>query len=689
MAEENQMLEDFHKELFNEIATGATAGEDFLQRSFFNCVCQYLDEAGEIELPDYAYYNDPQGGKEICGYYFDEAESSNFALNLFITIYSGENNISNINKKEIDATFKRLENFFRKSVEGKLHNILESSSDGCKVAEQIYDKKTKFRTVNLYLFTDKILSTRSTSMASVETDDYIINYHIWDLTKLFKLVSSEKAAQDIVVNFMDEFGCCLPTLPVDLKQTEYKAYLSVVPGIVLAKLYEKYGAKLMERNVRTYLQATGKVNAGIRRTIINEPQHFFAYNNGITATAEQVSFYKNKICSVTNLQIVNGGQTTASLYYAYRKDNANLDNIYVQMKLSEVSSDVADDMVPNISKYANSQNKVSEADFFAVHPFHKRIEELSRRTLAPAVNGQFIQPKWFYERARGQYKNELAFKKTESEKNKFMLEYPKNLTFTKTDLAKFEEVWLQKPDVVSKGAQYVFIDYANRVSKDWDADETMFNEAYYKMIVAKAIIFKATEKIVTYASWYDNSYRANIVAYTLSYIAYRVDRLDKSVDFMSVWKKQKISDAFEDVLKSVTKLVHDNLIHNGTNIFANIGQFCKRTQCWDLVKLIPYDLPDAFMNELIDRKDVVANIKGAKGDQKMTNDIQDEIRVVNIGEQNWRNLQTFAAEKRIMLTDKERGVLAYLFTRKTVSPKQARVLLDLLARVEDEGFSLT
>lgn len=686
MVEENQVLKDFHEELFNEVTAGATAGSDFLQRSFFNVFCEYLDVAGEIELPEYAYYTDPQGGKEISGYHFDISDNGNSALNLFITIYSGDNGIVNINKKEIDATFKKLENFFRKSIDGTLERVLEISSDGYEVASQIYSKKGSFRTVNLYLFTDKKLSTRTTAIPSKELEGYIVNYHLWDLSKLFKIVSSENVAQDIVVDFMEEFGCCLPALPVDLEQTDYKAYLSVVPGKVLAKLYEKYGAKLMERNVRTFLQAKGKVNSGIRKTILKEPERFFAYNNGITATAERVDFEGDKICSLTNLQIVNGGQTTASLFNTYYRDKANLDNVYVQMKLSEVSSDMADEMVPSISKFANSQNKVNDADFFAVHQFHKRIEEFSRRIWAPAVDGQFMQTKWFYERARGQYMNELAFK-TEANKKKFILEYPKKQLFTKTDLAKFEGVWTQQPDVVSKGAQYIFMDYADRINKEWEKDNTVFNEAYYKMIIAKAIIFKATEKVVTDATWYDGGYRANIVAYSLSYLAYRLERMDKSIDFLSVWNKQKISDTLKDVLQGITQLVHDNLIHNGTQILSNIGQFCKKRQCWEMVQKISFDFPAEFFKELVDNKDILQDIKEAKSDQKMTNNMLEEVRVVNIGEKNWRNLQVFAAGKR-MLTDKESGILAYYFTRKSVTSKQAKVLLDLLARMENEGFSL-
>ena len=103
---------------------------------------------------------------------------------------------------------------------------------------------------------------------------------------------------------------------------------------------------------------------------------FFSYNNGLTATAEievsQETDSTKSIKSIKNLQIVNGGQTTASVHYSKFKFDADLSRVFVQMKLSVVDPELLETIVP-IAEYANTQNKVNAADFFANHPFHRQL----------------------------------------------------------------------------------------------------------------------------------------------------------------------------------------------------------------------------------------------------------------------------------------------------------------------------
>src|SRR5262249_27626882 len=162
-----------------------------------------------------------------------------------------------------------------------------------------------------------------------------------------------------------------------------------------------------------------------------------AYNNGISATASEAGFVERdgalRLAKLRHLQIVNGGQTTASIFNVMKKDKGvNLDRIRVQMKLSVIKPELVDEMVPRISQYANSQNKVSDADFFSNHPFHVRIEGISRRLWAPAPEGVLTQTHWFYERARGQYANASAWLKP-AKKREFDLQNPRGQVMTKTD----------------------------------------------------------------------------------------------------------------------------------------------------------------------------------------------------------------------------------------------------------------
>ncbi len=675
-------LEDFHEELYNEVTNGAVVNNDFYQHQLFDYFCQYLNDFGEIDIPFYSYYKD-QNGRALNGYYFNDGENGNNSLNLFICSYSGSNKLLNINKDEIETCFKRLENFYLKSLDKNFHWQMEESSDGYEIARLIYEHQKDISNINLYLLTDKRLSTRMETIPSKSTVNVNFHYHLWDLTRLYRVLSSERVSEDIVINFREEFECELQCLPANFESSEYRSFLVVVPGLVLSKLYEKYGSRLLERNVRSFLQVRGKVNKKIRETILKEPERFFAYNNGITATAEDIKLEKGKIAELKNLQIVNGGQTTASLFNAYKKDKADIKGIFVQMKLSVISQEMADEMVPLISKYANSQNKVNDADFFATHAFHKRIEEFSRRIYVPAGAGQLTQSKWFYERARGQYLNGYAYSSSASAK-KFKLEFPKKQVFTKTDLAKFEGVWMQLPHIVSKGAQYIFLDFANKIEGEWKKDDKPFNELYYKTCIAKAIIFKETESIVTNSSWYDGGYRANIVAYSLSFVAYKIQQLGKSLDFLEVWNTQTITETFKNVLKIVTKKVHDKLLNNG--VFSNVGQYCKRSSCWDAVKAINFEFSASFVDELIEIDDFAKEVSNAKKVQKIDNGIEAQKKVMEHSPEYWQNVLEYGRQKRV-ITPKEESIIGYLLKNKFVSEKQSIIMLEILDKISEEGFS--
>ena len=290
-----------------------------------------------------------------------------------------------------------------------------------------------------------------------------VAYSVWDATRLHKLEASSLAREDIVVD-LDDHGGPVPILPAHMPGSPYGAYLSVFPGAVLASIYDRWEARLLESNVRVFLQARGNVNKGIRTTIEDEPQMFFAYNNGITATAEAIETEERDggtvMTRIRNLQIVNGGQTTASIHAALRAKK-DLSGVFVQAKLSIVDAEQAERIVPDISRYANSQNRIAAADFFSNHPFHMRMEDISRRIYAPAREGAFTQSRWFYERARGQFADRRSGL-TAAETRKFDLEHPRAQVFTKTDLAKAEMTWRRQPDVVSKGAQKNFAFFRQR-----------------------------------------------------------------------------------------------------------------------------------------------------------------------------------------------------------------------------------
>jgi len=448
---------------------------------------------------------------------------------------------------------------------------------------------------------------------------------------------------------------------------------------------------LLEQNVRTFLQLRGKINKGIRATIMHDPEMFFAYNNGITATARDVTTIMSDngiaVTTLRDLQIVNGGQTTASLFHTNYKDKASLENVFVQMKLSVVDVEKSEEVVPKISEYANTQNKVNAADFFSNHPYHVRMEEFSRRLWAPAQQGAQRETKWFYERARGQYADAQS-KLTRGEKKRFQAEYPKKQMFRKTDMAKFENVWDDKPTYVNLGAQKNFAYYAARIGKAWDQNSDQFNEFYYKRVVARAIVFRTTEKLISAQPWYDGGYRANTVAYTIAMLSLICAEVKREFDFIHVWEQQEISSATIQTIEIIAKRVR-NVMMNPPSHISNIGEWCKKDGCWtrmqDLLSELMQDLPDQFFDELLQAEDVREEKKEAVKTQKIYNGIEAQKAVFEVSGDTWTMILNEGKRKNLY-TPKEIGILqvAAQIPNKVPTEKQSYVLLDILekARVE-------
>lgn len=680
-----EVVDDFYRDFRQEILGRADANKDFIESEFVEYVAEFLVDSGEVESFDYCQYKTERGIR-VDGYNLVEDDG---VLNLFISDFRNSEELTSLTKTEISAAFRRLENFFSKSLSPEFYPQLEETSQGYGLAYQIYTRKNIFSKTRLFLLSNGLLSSRVHSLESAQYLGYEISYNIWDISRLHRLVTSKHGKEDIFIDLIESFGGSLPCLPAHIDTNAYQSYLMVMPGKMLAMLYDKYGARLLEQNVRCFLQFRGNVNKGIRNTIRNDPEMFFAYNNGITATAEEIDFDQSngmqKIRKLKNLQIVNGGQTTASIFSAKKKDRMNLDKIFVQVKLSIVDPERSVEVVPKISEYANTQNKVNAADFFANHPYHIRMEEFSRRLWARPKEGELRQTKWFYERARGQYLDAQAHL-TPSSRKKFKGEYPKAQMFTKTDLAKFVNAWEDCPHTVSKGAQKNFAIYASEIGKKWDKDEKAFNELYFKYLVARAIVFRTTEKLIMKQPWYGGGYRANIVVYSIAWIADKVSSMKKVIDFSKIWEKQEISKAFYRTLENVAYQIHEIIIDTPENI-SNVTEWCKKEGCWLKVKAFDMDLSEAFISELIGKEMAATDEKDAKKVQNIDDGINAQKKVLNLGPEKWKELSVWGFSQKL-LNEKDMGILqvAVGIPDRIPSEKQSMHLLKLLAEMEVEGF---
>lgn len=683
-----QNVQEYYHDFCQELLAGAEANRSFQLAEFMETVADELIETGATEGFEFCHYR-AQRGMRVDGYWFND----DGVLDLFVADFDSRKELVSLTKTDVEAAFKRLSNFLIASKDKKLYMDLEETAPEYGLSREIADRGNFIRRINFFILSERALSDRIQDFEDSEVSGIPASFHIWDMSRLQRQQSSRGHKESLDINFPELFNTGISCLPAHIGSNSLKSYLVVMPGTILSALYEKYGARLLEQNVRCFLQARGKVNKGIRATILNEPDMFFAYNNGITATAQEVETRLTdeglEIVRIADLQIVNGGQTTASLFHTKRKDKASVDNIFVQMKLSVVDSDQSEEFVPKISEYANTQNRVNAADFFSNHPFHVRMEEFSRRIWAPAQQGAQRETKWFYERARGQYADAQA-KMTQGEARKFKAEHPKPQMFTKTDLAKFENVWDENPRWVNLGAQKNFARYAARIGREWSNSSDQFNEYYFQRAIARAICFRTTEKLVSEQSWYNGGYRANIVAYTLAMISEVCSQKSVSVNFSDIWTKQSISPALKKALEITSCFVNDDLIDPPEGI-SNISEWAKKEACWTRLKggvteLIT-ELSPEFIDELISVDVVKADAKAARNTQKIDNGIDAQKRVFEIPAQKWSEIMMLGEQKKLF-SPKELGVLnvASQIPAKFPSEKQCVILMGVLQKAEEEGL---
>ncbi len=678
-----QTKEEFFHDLRQELLAGAEANGRFQLDEFMEIVAKELVETGITEGFELCHFR-AQRGIRVDGYWFNDEGS----LDLFIADFDSRTELATLTKSDADAAFKRLTNFFEASVNKGLANELEITSPEYGLARQIADRKSGIFRVNLILFSERLLSERIQDIPDTERAGVTLTHQIWDISRLYRQHNSRSHKEPLDLNFEELFGSGIACLPAHLGTDTYQSYLVVMPADILASLYEKFGARLLEQNVRTFLQARGNVNKGIRTTILSEPGMFFAYNNGITATAQSVETEATDsgliITKVVDLQIVNGGQTTASLFHTRKRDNADLSQVFVQMKLSVIDSVQSEIVVPKISEYANTQNKVNAADFFSNHPFHVRMEEFSRRLWAPVQKGVMRETRWFYERARGQYVDAQSTL-TPAEQRRFKAEHPQTQMFTKTDLAKFENVWDEHPKWVNLGSQKNFARYAARIGNEWSKSSDNFNEFYFKRAVARGLIFRATERIVSAQSWYNGGYRANIVAYTLALIAEITKHRKQSINYIEIWEMQGIDLVLEKAISTVSKIVNDDIITPRHGI-SNISEWCKKEACWTSIlatkEIAESQLSNEFFHRLVSLDEQMTIEQSAKKMQRVDNGIEAQRKVLAINSEEWNRIRQVMAD-RALLSPKEDDILkvAVQIPMKVPSEKQSLVLLDILEKV--------
>lgn len=579
-------IEKYYVSLLQEIRTMQDTAEDGANQEqlFTQIAIEMLSEAGETENASPAYDERELGTKrqhKVNGY----AISDNYeTVDLFISIFQNSDTLPRIAKEEIDRAARRITNFFRKAFYNDYAKEIDESSPIFQFAYDLAEFKELRESlvrINACILTNGTYSGEIPKQEKIAGQD--IYYNVYDINRLYTI--SEKSHISIELDF-EEQNIKIPCLKAPIENPDYESYIAIMPGLGLAKLYKQFGARLLEQNVRSFLQFTGKINKGIRKTINEEAHMFFAFNNGISATADHIELDEtgHYVKKVNNLQIVNGGQTTASIYHTWEKDKADISDIYVQMKISVIKKvDTYGEIVSKISEYANTQNKVNNADFSSNNPILIDLEKMSRRSFSPITPQNPIPTIWFFERANGQYRNlRMRDGFTKSRQAQFDLKYPKKQMFKKTDLAKFENSYreildgrkvLIGPHFVVRGNEK---NYSQFISYNLPGKIT---GVYFEDIIAKMILFRTAEKLYGIKPNSIGDMRNAVVPYAISLFGYCTDY---RLNLEKIWKNQKVSDELSAVIYQLMKQLNEFILNYSPS--KHYIEWAKREECWNTIK---------------------------------------------------------------------------------------------------------
>lgn len=695
--------EDFLNTLRADSAHSGTDTED----EFLNHTLDLLMDFNELDSPEMTGMGDKKGkGGRLMradGYCFDETDHS---LILLISDFQDSKEPDKLTRTRVDELYWRLYYFLDEVCNGNISTYFDDSDDVLKISDYIrrrmnaqHDDPQLVLKVKFYILTNKELDTRLLSTNLLETtisntrgkkkkakttkkikkenfNGKPLEIALWYPERFFEMENSNNN-EPIVIDVAEDYGCNgIPCIKGNIGDNlDYEAYIAIIPGKLLADIYIEHGSRVLEGNVRAFLGTGGSksVNSGIRRTINTDPTKFFTYNNGIATTASDVetNFVDGQlyITKIVDLQIINGGQTTASLAEAVlKKTNTDLKGIYVPMKLTVIDDRESEDengirfydaMVQSIAKFANSQNKVTAADLFSNDPFHIQMEQMSKRYLAPP--GQSAVPTgWYYERSRKKYKQEQIKLSKDSQK-RFQSKFPKSQVITKEQLAMYiTTVFSLRPDIVSKGKNWTMKAFGTEISEIYKKNKEAFNEFYFKKCICAAIIYRTVDSYLeTHKDsarkptgfWYKTGgYKLNIVPYSIAKIISSIPE-GLSLDWTQIWNKQAISPSFMREIEIVTKMTNDFICDSNGVI---VTEYCKKLSTWEEFRdKIGYSPSADFLSELISTAEVKEYEHDAKSDKKDDNNLKNIMAIINRGADYWQNLVRIAQNNRISVSYQE------------------------------------
>jgi len=586
-------VDEFLAETRAEIAAQMNEGSPFAELVFCEVVMQHLVDVGMTFEPVICHFQGKVGNANLrlSGYAISDDVDQ---LDLFVSLYEGFETPTPIQDQDSKTAAQQCVRFLELCASGRLADRLDPSSDVYSLALTIHEIYDKLEQIRVFVLSDGV--AKSKSFTSREVGGKSVRLEVMDIERLFRHRSEGKPRDELVVNFNDVSGSPLPCVFVPGETGDYDYALTAIPGEALRLVYEKFGPRLLEANVRSFLSVKGKgVNAGIQGTLRLAPERFMAFNNGIVLVADEMRLARDEegspgVVWLRGMQIVNGGQTTASIYFAKKKyPETDLSKVRVPAKIivmKEEDPAKEEALVSDISRFANSQNAVRQSDLSANKPFHVDVERLSLTIFCPDGVGR-----WFYERAAGSYNTLLSREGTTPARLKVLKEsVPASRKITKTELAKYLMAWDVRPDAVSLGTQKCFDRFMMALG-DAEAVGTPIvpDPAFFKALVAKALVFKAVHKT---ARPLVSAFLANVAAYTVAVVA---DSYKGSFDLEKVWLDQGVSSQFLEQVKIWAREVNKRL-HETAN-GKMISEWAKRPECKEAMFARPFSPPTVDVPE--------------------------------------------------------------------------------------------
>ena len=586
-------LAEFLRETQAQVKAQMADSMPYAEIAFSDIVTQHMSEIGMTFEPVPCHYRGKVANAilRLSGYALSEDLEQ---LDLFVSLYEGVDSLTPVSDTETKTAVEQCLRFLSLCAEGKMAPKLDPSSDVRSLAETLQSIYDSLEQVRVFVLTDQVAKAKSFKTRDV--GGKAVRLEVVDIERLYRHWSEGKPRDELVVDFTEVSSSAIPCVFVPGENGDYDYALTAIPGEALRLLYEKFGARLLEANVRSFLSVKGKgVNAGIQSTLRSAPGRFMAYNNGIVIVADEMKLKKSGdgstgIAWLKGLQIVNGGQTTASIYFTKRKySDTDLSKVRVPAKIivmREPDPVKEEALVSDISRFANSQNSVSQSDLSANKPFHVEVEKLSLTVYCPDGVGR-----WFYERAAGSYNTLLSRDGATPAKLKALKEaIPSSRRITKTDLAKYLNTWDQKPDVVSLGSQKNFDRFMASLTPANGGEPALPSAADYKTMIAKAKLFRDAHKFIRPMF---QAFQGNVTTYTLSLVS---QKLGDHIDLNRIWQKQAVSTELLAQVGIWAREVNDTL--HRTAAGRMVSEWAKKPECKDAVLSASYSEASRGIPEL-------------------------------------------------------------------------------------------